>query len=221
MKTFTHNTEFFKQIDNEDKAYWLGFICADGYLNKRGNTVGICLDISDISHLEKFKKSISYTGNIFTRKSQFSENHRITEKAVIEIYSGNLSKDIEKYGVDYQKSYSLSTIINIPNDLMHHFIRGVFDGDGCLFYQNGKKETHNISPGITIVGTENFLNFISKYIPDIPKSLRFDKRTKSTYTLYLKSIKRYKRFTDYIYKDATIYLDRKFKKHQDILSKIK
>ena len=103
---------------------------------------------------------------------------------------------------------------------MHHFIRGHFDGDGCLFFEKGKKETHKGSPGITIVGTKSFLEFICDFIPDVPKSLQYDKRTAGTYTLYLKSIKRYKKFTDYIYKDATVYLDRKFLKHQDILKKI-
>lgn len=221
MRTYTYNTDYFKQIDSEEKAYWLGFIAADGYLNKRGNTVGICLDVSDTSHLEKFKISIEYTGNIFIRKSQFSKEHKITEKSVIEIYSGELSKDIEKYGLDCNKSHSLSTINNISKELIHHFIRGVFDGDGCFFFSKGTTPNHKGSPGITIVGTKNFLEFLCEYIPDSPKSLQYDKRTNGTYTLYLKSIKRYLRFTDFIYKDATVFLDRKFKKHQEILHKIR
>jgi hypothetical protein len=221
MKTYTFDTNYFKQIDTEEKAYWLGFIAADGYLNKRGNTLGICLDVSDFTHLEKFKKSINYTGEVFTRKSQFSKEYKFTEKAVIEIYSRELSKDINMYGLDYQKSKSLSVIYNIPEELMHHFIRGHFDGDGCFFFSKGKKETHTGSPGITIVGTKSFLEFISKFIPDVPKSLRHDKRTEGSYILYLRSVKRYKNFTDYIYKDATIFLDRKFLKHQQILNKIK
>lgn len=220
MKTYTFNADYFKQIDTEEKAYWLGFIAADGYLNKRGNTLGICLDISDRSHLEKFKTSIAYTGNVFTRTSQYSEECRVTEKAVIEIYSKELSKDVNTYGLDYEKSKTLSTINNVPKELMHHFIRGHFDGDGCLFFQKGRKETHKGSPGITIVGTKSFLEFICDFIPDVPRSLQHDKRTIGSYTLYLKSIKRYKKFTDYIYKDATIYLDRKFLKHQEILKKI-
>lgn len=220
MKTYTFNADYFKQIDTEEKAYWLGFIAADGYLNKRGNTLGICLDISDKSHLEKFKTSIAYTGNVFTRTSQYSKEHKITEKAVIEIYSTQLSKDVNTYGLDYEKSKSLSTISNVPKELMNHFIRGHFDGDGCLFFDKGRKETHKGSPGITIVGTKSFLEYICEFIPDVPKSLQYDKRTTGTYTLYLKSIKRYKKFTDYIYKDATVYLDRKFLKHQEILKKI-
>lgn len=218
---YSFDKSYFKQIDTEDKAYWLGFICADGYLNKRGNTLGICLSISDLQHLEKFKKSINYTGDIFTRKSQYSKEHKLTEKAVIEIYSKELSKDISSYGLDFKKSHTLGIVSGIPNNLINHFIRGYFDGDGCLFFEQGKTKNHKGSPGITIVGTENFLNFIKKFIPDVPKSLQHDKRTEQTFTLYLKSIKRYKNFTDFIYKDANIYLERKFKKHLDILDKIK
>lgn len=221
MRKYTYDTDFFKQIDNEEKAYWLGFICADGFLNKRGNTVGICLDIIDLAHLEKFKSSISYTGNIFFQQSQYDVNHKFTSKASLEIYGKELPIEIGKYGLDYKKSKSLSNISGVPKELMHHFIRGVFDGDGCFFFQKPKKETHNISPGYTIVGTFNFLTFLCEFLPDVPRSLRFDNRTKGTYTLYICSVKRFLRFIDYIYKDATIYLDRKFLKHQDILNRIK
>lgn len=221
MRKYTFDMNYFEQINTEDKAYWLGFIAADGYLNKRGNTLGICLDISDKEHLEKFKNCINYTGNVFTRTSQYSKKHRVTLKAVIEIYSTKLSKMINSYGLDYQKTKTLGKVKNIPPHLMHHFIRGVFDGDGCLFLEKPVTKNHKGSPGITIVGTKDFLNFICDHIPDVPKSLQHDKRTSNTYTLYLKSIIRYKRFTDYIYKDATIFLDRKFKKHQKILEKIK
>jgi len=221
MRKHTFNTDYFKQINSEDRAYWLGFITADGYLNKRGNTLGITLNIKDACHLEKFKKAINYTGNLSTSLSQYSKEHRFTEKIRIEIYSKELSKDINTYGLDYKKSTSLNSITNVPKELMHHFIRGYFDGNGCFFLRKYKIPTHNDSPGITIVSTKNFLNFISEFIPDVPKSLRYDKRTKESYTLYLASVKRYKNFTDYIYKDATVYLDRKFLKHQEILRKIK
>lgn len=220
MKKYTFNTDYFKKIDTEDKAYWLGFIAADGYLNKKGNTVGICLDIKDIEHLEKFKKDISFTGNIFTRFSRYSSEHRATQKAILEIYSKELSRDISAFGLDYNKSHSLADIKNIPNDLIPHFIRGYFDGDGCLFFSKGITTLHKGSPGITLVGTEKFLEFISKYLPDVPKNLRKDSRTKGTFILYMKSMKRYRRFTDFIYKNATVYLDRKFLKHQDITRKI-
>ena len=54
------NEDFFEKIDTEKKAYWLGFIMADGYVQSHNNGKYLCigLKIEDKGHLEKFKKDI-------------------------------------------------------------------------------------------------------------------------------------------------------------------
>lgn len=51
----------FDSIDTEEKAYWLGFIFADGNVSKRDNTFEMTLSGKDIAHLEKFNKFVKHT----------------------------------------------------------------------------------------------------------------------------------------------------------------
>lgn len=47
----------FKNIDSVEKAYWLGFIAADGcvYTREKNSTIRIQLSVIDKTHLEKFR----------------------------------------------------------------------------------------------------------------------------------------------------------------------
>ena len=75
---YVFNEDFFETIDSEEKAYWLGFIYADGYITG-DDRCGIALKNIDNIHLEKFKKSIDSNHKISVYKSQYNENCNITE----------------------------------------------------------------------------------------------------------------------------------------------
>lgn len=47
-------------IDSEEKAYWLGFLYADGYLTARNHMVGLSISIKDIEHLRKYNRFLGY-----------------------------------------------------------------------------------------------------------------------------------------------------------------
>ena len=47
-----YNRHIFDNIDNEEKAYWLGFIVADGYLNLDKHMLRIKLGNKDKQHLK-------------------------------------------------------------------------------------------------------------------------------------------------------------------------
>lgn len=220
-KMKNYDEDFFAEIDSEEKAYWLGFICADGYLNSRHNTVGICLDIKDIEHLNKFKKVLSLNKELKVRKSRYSHNHKETTKVTIEVYSTKMDSDLRKLGLTETKSNTLG-LVQVPDYLMNHFIRGYFDGDGCVFSSFSKKGTKKyFTVGFTFVGTETFLNFVNSVLPFKVKSLQKDKRANGSYTLYICSRTRFLIMYEYLYKNATIYLDRKFEKASIILKGIK
>lgn len=217
-----YNEDFFEKIDSEEKAYWLGFICADGYINKRGNTVGICLDKSDEDHLKKFLRCLKSDENRLNyRTGRFDENYKITEKVTTELYSRKMSKDLSNLGITIDKSKTLGKI-NVSKDLINHFIRGYFDGDGCVFesFMKSKKEKPYYSPGFTFVGTKEFLTFINKFLPFQIKNLIHDKRTKGSYTLYIRSQKRFKIVEQFLYNNSSIYLDRKKEKCEKIKNKL-
>ena len=55
------NENFFDIIDTEEKAYWLGFLYADGFITSKDNKIGLSLSIKDIDHLAKYNKSLNYS----------------------------------------------------------------------------------------------------------------------------------------------------------------
>ena len=59
MRKHFYNEDYFKVIDSEDKAYWLGFISADGSVSKDAYHIRISLSSIDIKHLEKFLTCIN------------------------------------------------------------------------------------------------------------------------------------------------------------------
>ena len=68
-RKYIHDFDFFEKIDNEIKAYWLGFMFADGYIvdysnNYGEDSFGIKLHQKDFSHLEKFKTDLNATNPI-------------------------------------------------------------------------------------------------------------------------------------------------------------
>lgn len=122
------NDSFFKRIDTEEKAYWLGFIVADGCVQSKrfgssNNCVSISLAKKDEAHLTKFLTSICSNTPI----TQTVENsHNIVK---VGIYSLEMVEDLIALGVTVRKS-ATATVPDIPPELLPHFYRGLFDGDG-------------------------------------------------------------------------------------------
>ena len=100
--------------------------------------------------------------------------------------------------------------VNIFSDssLIKHFIRGYFDGDGCLSFRKNK---NSVVPVVSILGTLDFLNGLVHNAKINRYNLRKDKRhLHDTYTLDIYSTYD---FLDYIYKNSTIYLNRKYNRY--------
>ena len=208
---------YFDNIDTEEKAYWLGFISADGWISKskdsNAGVVGIELQYSDINHLRKFNKSINGNYQITDRwrtcslsKDKEKKNHM----CVIRIFSLTMYNSLFNLGISNNKSYDVR-IPNLREDLIRHYIRGYFDGDGCFTLTN---KTFNIS---FITASEKFNNSIIEILSSQNMHI-----SESSYVtdfgtkMYRPSINRIKdkiKFLDYIYKDSSIYLDRKYKKY--------
>ena len=126
----THNLDedYFSKIDNEEKAYWLGFLWADGSINKTAkraaaaNRLTLAQKHAEKSHLQKFLDALHADYSIKTRKS--------TNICAVDINSRQLCDDLMQLG--YGTKENRTKIPKIPALLMPHFIRGYFDGDGCL-----------------------------------------------------------------------------------------
>ena len=133
-KQTQHNSTFFDSIDTEEKAYWLGFFYADGYLDKNGSTLKIDLSARDAFHLQRF-------ASIFRRDVRVYERHpdkrtgRVYSKASCTISCAYLWHALVEKGVKQGNTLSedISVFDHIPEHLLHHFVRGFFDGDGSVY----------------------------------------------------------------------------------------
>ena len=199
------NINVFDSIDTEEKAYWLGFIYADGYIGstpirddkKSVYNFELSLALKDIEHLEKFRKFIGFEKEI-TKDSY---------RCRIMVANKHFWTILNNYGCTPNKSLTLKFPNYIPNNLIRHFIRGYFDGDGCI---TRHVYINTVSPAITVIGTKDFLNNIISYSNTTP-NIRHNKRH-SEETLILEWHKDDGvKFINYLYNNSSIYLDRKFK----------
>lgn len=197
------NQHVFDSIDTEEKAYWLGFLFADGYINSNNNAIELSLALKDKDHLEKFKLFLQWSGNV--KVDHFRCRLSITNK--------HLKQILVSYGCTPRKSLTLQfpeIFIFKTNDLVRHFIRGYFDGDGCIYVHHRREWS-----SIELLGTNHFLNAVIKNLKWNNNKLSQDKRH-SCYTFRLRYAgKTALNITASLYNSSTIYLDRKYKKYKD------
>lgn len=126
-RRYTVNENYFECVDTIDKAYFLGLLYSDGYVNSGGFYLSLCE--TDLSILEVFKKTIGYSGDIKT-KSNGNEKHCIQKH--LNIHSSKLAKSLISLGCVQNKTHILKYPSFLNEKLTSHFIRGYFDGDGCI-----------------------------------------------------------------------------------------
>lgn len=210
---YSLNHQYFTNIDSEEKAYFLGFLFADGSVTNKKMTLS--LQEKDIHILELFKKSIEYTGPIIinNKLGNRQKQYRLV------ITSKSLVKDLHKYGVTVNKAFNLKFPLDISKNYYHHFIRGYFDGDGCI-YTNKIKSDYLIS----MIGPKVFLEAIQTILIDELKlnltKLYNPKNCKETglHTLTYQGKKNVIKIGDFLYKNATCFLYRKHGKYLTIHS---
>ena len=123
------NENYFDVINTEEKAYWLGFMYADGFIqNKRKHQnykVGLSLSECDKSHLEKLKKCLDSNIEIKTYIPKTEFNSKPYCRLLIT--SNILAEGLIKHGCLTNKTEILTFPTNISEELLKHFIRGYID----------------------------------------------------------------------------------------------
>ena len=143
---------YFDTIDNPLKAYWLGFITADGYIHNSNGTysVAIALSSKDANHLKQFCIDIGYNNNISTYLSNNKEYVRVS------LYSKRLVDSLLSKGVTQKKSLIVKPYLN--HSYIEHYWRGIFDGDGSFMKLKGN------GFGASLIGNEYIINGFQEYI---------------------------------------------------------
>lgn len=199
----------FDAIDSEEKAYWLGFLYADGNINSKEYKLEINLCANDWQHLKKFQDFLKYTEN----KVRISPNYG---------YKG--SNDICRFSVRNKHIWEAlnskgcvpkkSLVLTFPDksifankSLIFDFIRGYCDGDGTLGIYPVDGNPNHLRENLGFVGTESFLQNIVEILEEYAKVCpkKDNKSFKISYTdLKARKVARM------LYENSTIYLDRKY-----------
>lgn len=204
--------DFFEVINTEEKAYWLGFLYADGYVSYRGS-ISLSLQEKDVDHLKLFRKALK------------ADDISLVYKKDVNAYSLNLcsvkmSEDLIKLGCIQKKSLVLKfpTYDQVPKDLINHFMRGYFDGDGCIYVPSITRNSV-----FSVLGTHEFLDEYEKHFLEgigriTPnKRVHQDNWNENTECINYGGREQIFKIFNFLYKDATIYLKRKFDKFNKIL----
>jgi len=212
---YTCDLDYFENINNEEKAYWLGFIYADGYVEYsvgKGGTLGIELSAVDENHLKKFNKSIHGNFNTTRRVRHLEVTNKDYETCCLKIHKKQFVEHLVNQGVMPNKSKVID-LPNIPKELMRHFIRGFFDGDGCLTHDKTRSKncTQDVIKADFACGSIDFVGQLRKILYEAGiKS--YICQEKNHYRLRIGGLKNTHEFLEYIYKDSSVYLDRKHEK---------
>lgn len=211
------NEEYFKNIDTPEKAYWLGFLYADGCVcvkydangNKKGAVVELTLQRDDEEHIKSFLYDVKADYEIKNKISKL--NGKEFYACRVSISNVRFADNLIMHGCIPNKSLIL-TPPTISNSLIPHFTRGYFDGDGCVCFNEATKKFC-----FAISGTKEILEFIKEQT-NISKQIhiRCDKRS-NVYSLNISGTDSVKKFYRYIYQDKTVFLERKWNKALDIM----
>lgn len=211
---YSFNEDYFENIDNEHKAYWLGYICADGTIYEKTQTDSGILKLemkkSDEELAQKFKIDVESTHSI---KYYTNKHYKGYIAARLVLKSNKTILDLAKYGVEAKKSLTLQFPEQlVTSKFVNAFIRGYFDGDGSI----GKGDIKNNPYDIRILGTREFLQTIQQIINI---KCRISKPKGQIYELRISARDERKKFLTFIYKDATVYLQRKYDRYQEFMQK--
>jgi len=208
-RTYKVNDFYFSQIDSENKAYWLGFLMADGCVCGSDNALVLGLSSKDRNHLEKFKNDLEAEIPIYDRLQHtgYSKN---TFFSSIKISSKQIKNDLQKNGIFPQKTF-VAKPIEINNSFARHFWRGMVDGDGWVC----KYETKSV---IGLCGTYEIVDGFAKFIAE---ALGFKKLVPKKHSSIFKIVycgtQNIKQIASLLYGNADAFLDRK-KKIADIIA---
>lgn len=216
---YTLNEHFFDSIDNELKAYLLGYLFADGFVgDEEYNNIVFSQKKDDMEAVELFKESIEYTGELRIFEPGKASFKNSQDHVVVNFSSEHMANKLRNYGLLKKESYK--SLPKIDNNLLRHFVRGFFDGDGSItLTKSHYKDKVYYSGALDIIVNKNLVDFFLNLFSDIHFTID---QSKTDYMVYLKchSKKGVKFFYDYFYKDSKYFLSRKKRKFDEIIGRI-
>lgn len=213
------NKHYFHEIDSEIKAYFIGFLFADGWVinnsKNRNYEVGMQLQSCDRYILERLNNELGGV-HIITHEEPTvriieERTANIGHQDVLRIYSKEMVTDLIRIGITTRKTEK-DIYPKIPKQFFFDFLRGYIDGDGCYW-----KTRNNYFLHITCA-SKTVLEYIQERLLSygIPTTIYMEKKRK--YRLVCSRISTMKKLIPMIYHDNNVFcLSRKKEKVQSYL----
>lgn len=210
-RTYPLNEEFFDNINTEAQAYWLGFILADGRTSQTGAgnwVTRVDLGVEDVAHLSRLLQAVGSNAPV-------KSGHE-GESAYIDLCSVKLCKALVALECGPFKTGNHGTPF-IPPILLRHFYRGYSDGDGSIY---PIPQLH--AWRYDAIGAPKFIEQFQQWLMPraAVKQTKLIQRPPVT-TMRYTGGSQIERICRVLYRDATIYLPRKFEMFQQLLERPK
>jgi len=218
---FDINEDYFDNINSQDKAYFLGFLYADGCNKRPRNIVTLILKEDDREILEQLNKLIFPDKELIFEKD-YRNNH--SNKYGIRISNKHISLKLEELGIVKAKTHKIVFPLWLSKDLYPHFIRGYFDGDGYIGTITNSKG--HFKDKVSIVGTELFVNSLINIFKEelnINCSIetRHPERNHNIRTITISGRLQVIKLMDYLYNNSNLKLKRKHDRYKQIKTRYK
>lgn len=232
LKYHKYNENYFNDIDNSTKAYWLGFLYTDGYVSSVDNRWGVELSYIDFSHLEKLNQDLDSNIQIKTRKRD-DRGKSVSGRGTIKSATHSCmltynNKKMHTSLVDKGVVPNKTKIMNFPKDAqvprkyLRDFIRGLYDGDGCYCRHGNKvdgKEYTKIEVSFTCASYDFILRLQSTILEECGVNMNIRcVRENELWVLRTSKKKNVVDFLQYLYYDEDVRcLFRKKEKSKELL----
>lgn len=216
QRKYFFDEHYFDVIDNQKKAYILGLLFADGNNCPSKGTIRISLKEEDKAILEqirqelKLEKPLKYQDN-----SNDNHNGYVSKNAwILDCFSSYMCQTLNDIGLVPNKSLIVE-FPKIPNNLISHFVRGYYDGNGSIYRTIKTENNHHVI--VTITSTLSFCKTLSEICTnelDIFCPI-YDASNHNgiTKVFTLSGRNKAKKFLDWMYKDADMFLQRKYDRY--------
>ena len=209
---------FFDKIDTSEKAYFLGFLFADGHNNTNTNSISLQLKASDKEILTKLSNLIY----IDKRPIKTYKDKNSYKRSRLLISNKHISYTLNEIGMHRDKTQNCN-FPKIKRKFLKDFIRGYFDGDGTIHYsivESSGRRAYRCS----FIGTKNFIETLQKILihTGIKCTIeqRFYDKKNIVQKLHIHGIPQSVKLFNFMYENSNINLKRKYKKFQDMFNYI-
>ena len=209
---YSLNEKYFDDINTQEKAYFFGLLYADGCntYDPKNSTYRIHINLreSDKEILEQLRVAIKLERPLRMLKKH---SEKWSNQYDLRINNKYLSSKLNELGMVKGKTLTKQFPCCLEDNLIRHFIRGYFDGNGHL--QNASK-----------VGIYSTSMFINKLAEILKKSVGINSCVRMAYnkenlihrSLEVSGRVQVQKFLEFIYKDSTVHIERKHKKYLEI-----